>query len=105
MKKHKHKQVQSESEYRITGCQSVIRGMYVGRNTTDEAARCILASNWNFRDPIGRMNKSEADVRGFLESVSQEIGLYSEMTSEGRRNLLKMICDAYLRAFAESKAA
>src|SRR5262245_59207883 len=93
----------SKSEFRLPDIRPVIRKMFLDQATTDQVAEALLKSEWNFLDPKGTMRKPPEEVQEFLENVADEVGLYSEMTSDGRKMLFKMICDAYCRALAATR--
>jgi hypothetical protein len=59
--------------------------------------KAILQSDWDYIDPSGMMQKPPNEVQDFLQCCSYEVGMYADMFAS-RRNLLKMIFDAYMRA-------
>lgn len=73
-------------------------------SSVEEACRALLTCGWDFIDPEGRMSKSPTEVRDFLNSLmkgmpptwDELIGAHGD---RGRQNLLKMIIDAWFRAY------
>lgn len=81
----------------------IIGQMYLGKSLYNEVAGQLLErSGWEFEDPAHKMGKSATEVRDYLKQLSEQVGLFSDL-NDGRRNLLKMICDAYLRWRAAMK--
>jgi hypothetical protein len=79
-----------------TRYRSVVLDMIEGRKAYCDAAIECRRSGWDFIDPEGRMIKPPEQVRDFLETVSMEVGMYGDLFAS-RKNLLKMIMDAWLR--------
>lgn len=83
----------------VTGkAKQAIIDVLEGRRIYAYACTAILeAEDWNFTDPAGKMNKPPEEVKDFLLCCRYEISMYADMFAS-RRNLLKMIFDAYMRA-------
>lgn len=65
----------------------------------------ILNSGWDFVDvgwrsktKSGRMDKSPEEVEEFLRSLADGFPISFRDLDEGRRGLVKTICDSYLRS-------
>lgn len=69
-------------------------------DSVNEAVSLILGSGWDYRDAEGRMNKSPEECIDFLQSLMQSIPIHYDEMHDSIRNLLKMICDAYVRSAA-----
>jgi len=80
-----------------TDIMDLMEDMVFDRCGVYRMARAILATGWDYVDPSGMMQKPPDDVQDFLQSCTTDVSKYSEMHL-GRRNLLKMICDAYVRS-------
>ena len=69
-----------------------------GRKIYAHACKAIVSANdWDYIDPANMMQKPAEEVQDFLSCCSYEVGMYADMFAS-RRNLLKMIFDAYMRA-------
>jgi len=86
--------------FRFRDVRAKIRQTMLGQLTVDEVAVALLDSGWDARDPKGLMIKPADEVRDFLRNVSVEVSLWSDL-SLPRRNLMKMICDAYCRSLVK----
>jgi hypothetical protein len=81
-----------------TSTRQAIIDVLEGRRIYAHGCKAILQANdWDYIDPAQMMQKPPEDVLDFLQSCSYEAGMYADMFAS-RRNLLKMIFDAYLRA-------
>lgn len=67
------------------------------RKIYGHACKAILATDWDYTDPASMMQKPPEEVQDFLRCCAYEAGMYADMFAT-RRNLLKMIFDAYMRA-------
>jgi hypothetical protein len=76
--------------------RSTVLDMIEGRKAYCDAAMECRRSGWDFIDPEGRMIKPPEQVQDFLETISMEVGMYGDLFAS-RKNLLKMIMDAWLR--------
>jgi hypothetical protein len=76
---------------------NLIEDMCFDRTGVHRVANMLLKANWDYTDPLGMMQKDPDEVEDFLQSCSMEINKWSEM-HPSRRNLFKMICDAYTRS-------
>jgi hypothetical protein len=87
---------QANTTAKASTVKQAIIDVLEGRRVYAHACKAILHSGWHYVDPGNMMNKSPAEVQDFLESCAMEASLYTDMFAT-RRNLLKMIFDAYLR--------
>lgn len=74
----------------------------LGKETTDILCESLLRSGADFIDPAGSTIKSSDEIVEFLEHTSSQVGTWYDL-SDGRRALLKTICDVYCRELAAQK--
>lgn len=68
-----------------------------GHKVTAHAARILLMCGWDHSDRMHMMRKSPAEIRDFLEEISQTVQKFDDM-HPNRKRFLQMIFDAYLRS-------
>lgn len=96
------KSKQQKTTTRIRDVRQKIRATMIGQETVDVLCHALLDSGADFVDPIGSMRKSSDEVVEFLRFTSNQVTLWADL-QEGRRALLKTICDVYCRELAAQK--
>jgi hypothetical protein len=100
----RHLRIASSQPVRPGYGRQILLDVIENRKAYCHAATMILNSGWNFIDPEGLMRKSPEEIQDFLQQCADEISMYNDMFAT-RRNLLKMVIDAWLRWDALSRGA